>query len=98
MWEINKPIETISFMCGIETPVLRMLAVGLGWKRIKKQWWEIKWFGPYLTAEEMSQCEEDWSSQNYKDAPDDNEGRYRNKYTIKTSASSTLSWIDETYK
>ena len=67
------------------------------WKRIKREWWEVQWFGPYLTTEEMNQCQEDWSSQNYKVAPDENEGRYRNKYTIKNSAASTLSWIDDTY-
>ena len=94
MWEISKPIETISLKCGIEIPVLRMLAVGLEWKRVKKEWWEIRWFGPYLTAEEMKQCDEDWSDQNLKVVPDDNEGRYRNKYTTKSSAASTLSWID----
>ena len=88
MWEISKPIETISLMCGIEIPV------GLEWRRIKKEWWEIRWFGPYLTPEEMKQCDEDWSDQNLKVAPDDNEGRYRNKYTTKSSAASTLSWID----
>ena len=94
---MSKPIETISFMCGIEIPTLKMLAVGLEWKRVKREWWEVQWFGPYLTAEEMNQCPEDWSSQNYKVAPDENEGRYRNKYTIKNSAASTLSWIDDTY-
>ena len=45
----------------------------------------------------MNQCEEDWSSQNYKVAPDQKEGRYKNKYTIKNSAASTLSWVDDTY-
>ena len=94
---MSKPIETISFMCGIEIPTLKMLAVGLEWKRVKREWWEVQWFGPYLTAEEMNQCQEDLSSQNYKVAPDENEGRIRNKYTIKNSAASTLSWIDDTY-
>ena len=44
MWEISKPIETISFMCGIEIPTLKMLAVGLEWKRVKREWWEMRWF------------------------------------------------------
>ena len=43
---MSKPIETISFMCGIEIPTLKMLAVGLEWKRIKREWWEVQWFGP----------------------------------------------------
>jgi len=51
---MSKPIETISFMCGIEIPTLKMLAVGLEWKRIKREWWEVQWFGPYLTTEEMN--------------------------------------------
>ena len=91
---MSKPLETISLMCGIEEPVLKMLAVGLGWKRIKRGWWEVQWFGPYLTPEEMKQCDEDWSDQNLKVAPNDNEGRYRNKYKTRSSAASTLSWID----
>jgi hypothetical protein len=99
MWEMSKPIEIISFMCGIEIPVLRMLAVGLEWKRIKREWWQVRWFGPFLTVEEMKQCSEsDFSSENYEIAPDDNEGIYKNKYTVRSSAASTLSWIDESYK
>jgi hypothetical protein len=66
----------------------------LEWKRVKKEWWEIKWFGPYLTPQEMKEFDEDWSDQNLKIVPDDNEGKYKNKYTIKNSAASTLSWID----
>ena len=47
----------------------------------------------------MKQCSEsDFSSQNYEVAPDDNEGIYKNKYTVRSSAASTLSWIDESYK
>ena len=97
MWEISKPIETISLMCGVEIPVLRMLAVVLEWKRIKKEWWEVKWFGPYLTPEELLQIDDDWSDQNLKEVPDDNEGVYRNKYKSHSSAASTLSWINDTY-
>ncbi len=98
MWEINKPIDIISFMCGMEIPVIRMLAVGLEWKRKKKEWWEVKWFGPWLTADEMKNCfESDFSSQNYDVAPDENEGKYKKKYIIRSSAASTLSWINDTY-
>ena len=36
MWEISKPIDIISLMCGLDEKVLRMLATGLEWKRVKK--------------------------------------------------------------
>ena len=74
-----------------------MLAVGLSGKESRENGGKYNGLDLILTTEEMNQCEEDWSSQNYKKAPDENEGRYKNKYTIKNSAASTLSWIDDTY-
>ena len=47
---------------------------------------------------EMKNCfESDFSSQNYDVEPDENEAKYKKKYIIRSSAASTLSWINDTY-
>jgi hypothetical protein len=99
MWEISKPIEIISLLCGLDIKVLRMLATGLEWKRVKKDWWEIRWFGPWLTTEEMNQLPES-NFGDYNIIPPEQDGfPFRgSKYLFDQSSGSSLAWIDTTYK
>tara|TARA_R110000744_G_scaffold117708_1_gene220014 strand:+ start:427 stop:726 length:300 start_codon:yes stop_codon:yes gene_type:complete len=99
MWEISKPIEIISFMCGLDEKVIRMLATGLEWKRVKKDWWEVRWYGSWLTTEEMNQLPES-NFGDYNIVPPEEDGLpfKGSKYLSDQSATSSLDWIDITYK
>ena len=99
MWEISKPIEIISFMCGLDIKVLRMLATGLEWKRVKKEWWEVRWFGPWLNTEEMDRLPES-NFGDYNIIPPEEDGlRFKgSKYLVDQSSTSSLDWINITYK
>jgi len=99
MWEISKPIDIISLMCGLDEKVLRMLATGLEWKRVKKEWWEIRWFGSWLTTEEMNQLPES-NFEDYEIVPPEEDGLpfKGSKYLSHQSSTSSLDWMDITYK
>jgi len=86
-------------MCGLDEKVLRMLATGLEWKRVKKEWWEIRWFGPWLTTEEMNQLPES-NFEDYEIVPPEEDGLpfKGSKYLSNQSATSSLDWMDITYK
>ena len=85
-------------MCGLDEKVIRMLATGLEWKRVKKDWWEVKWYGSWLTTEEMNQLPESNFGDYNITPPEEDCIPFRNKYSFDRSASSSLDWIETVYK
>ena len=86
-------------MCGFDIKVIRILATGLEWKRVKKEWWDIRWFGSWLTTEEMNQLpESNFGDHDIVPPQEDGLPFKGSKYSFDGSASSSLDWINITYK
>ena len=95
MWEVGRDTQSISNQIGTPMEIIQKIARLEGWKRRERNaldGWGGFW-GPYLTTEEERELPET----DFRGTDDpravQQEGRYRNKYKERSSASSSLTFI-----
>ena len=95
MWEVGRDTQSISNQIGTDGETIQKIARLEGWKRKERNaldGWGGFW-GPYLTTEEERELPEtDFRGTDDPRAVQQEE-RYRNKYTERSSASSSLTFI-----
>tara|TARA_R100000541_G_scaffold42398_1_gene49714 strand:+ start:199 stop:576 length:378 start_codon:yes stop_codon:yes gene_type:complete len=95
MWEVGRDTQSISSQIGTPMEIIQKIARLEGWKRKERtalDSWKGYW-GPYLTTEEERELPEtDFRGTDDPEAVKPEE-RYRNKYTERHSASSSLTFI-----
>jgi hypothetical protein len=95
MWEVGRDTQSISNQIGTDGETIQKIARLEGWKRKERNaldGWSGYW-GPFLTTEEERELPEtDFRGTDDPRAVQQEE-RYRNKYTERSSASSSLTFI-----
>jgi len=95
MWEVGRDTQSISNQIGTDGEKIQKIARLEGWKRKERNaldGWSGYW-GPFLTTEEERELPEtDFRGTDDPRAVQQEE-RYRNKYTERSSASSSLTFI-----
>ena len=100
MWSLGHDSQSISNQIGTPVKTILQIARLEEWKRDKRNCLEGcgGYWGPFLTTEESLELpESDFSNTDHPEAVKSEE-RYRHKYAEHYSASSTLAWIEGTYK
>jgi len=98
MWSLGHDTQSISNQIGTPIKTILQIARLEEWKRKKRNYLEGSggYWGPFLTTEEERELpESDWRGTDHPDAVKPEEP-YRGKIAETRSASSTLSWFDET--
>ena len=100
MWSLGHDSQSISSQIGTPMKTILQIARLEEWKREKRNSLDgcNGYWGPFLTTEEESELpESDWRGTDHPDAVKP-EPRYKEKYVERSSAASTLAWIEDIYK
>ena len=99
MWRVGRDSDSISLQIGTPKEMIQKIAKLENWTRKERSSFDswTGYWGPYLTPEEEQEIQ-DGSFEDDPRAIAEREPRYRDKYKESMSSSSTLAWIDDTYK
>ena len=99
MWKVGRDSHSISLQIGTPVETIQKIAKLENWKKDDKNIFDSHkgYWGPFLTPEES----EELCAEKFEDDPravQEKEQRYRNKYSIQQSSSSSLTWAEDTYE
>ena len=99
MWKVGRDSHSISLQIGTPVETIQKIAKLENWKREERNTIDshVGYWGPFLTEEEsLELCDE-----KFEDDPralKEKKTMWREKYTVHSSASSSLAWAEDTYE